>query len=236
VYFLSSGPALIWGNTVDDSFKNFVTLHSMRRSNRTYTQGATPNGWGYCGTSFNGTGSNWDGNTNPTSGYPCLDQPGRGRSDLLAGHFPNAVNTRTGSIAWPHQALEPVREWLNTFTPAPGWGGTFWAAQNHDVLAANRDYYLYTSSFTGATGNGAGPRSARPSTCTEGVAYWATDQGGDWNKANASANDGTLDVCTAANTWTNGMYTPYTYPHPLTGGAITETTAPASPTNVRIVG
>ena len=50
----------------------------MRRDSYTYREAAPPEGWGYCGRSFSGTGSNWDGNTDQQTGYPCLDQPGRG--------------------------------------------------------------------------------------------------------------------------------------------------------------
>jgi hypothetical protein len=236
-FFVSSGTGVIWGNSVTtEGYKNFVVMYSMRRNNSTYTAIAPPNGWGYCGTSFNGTGSNWDGNQDTTTGYPCLDQPGQGQGDLIVGDFPNVINAATGCTssqpcAWPRQALEPVREWLNLpFTPAPGYGGSFWSVREPEVLRANRDYYLYTGSFTGASGVGSGPRSSRPATCTAGVAYWSIDQGGNWNTINATANDGTLDVCTATNTWTNSVYTPYIYPHPLTQTQI----APATPTNLHI--
>jgi hypothetical protein len=166
-------------------------------------------------------GSNWDGNTSASTGWPCMDQPGQGQGDLLTGEFPNVTNSATGCIstqscAWPRQALEPTREWLNLpFTPAPGYGGSFFTTTFTDVLQADRDYYIYTASFTGASGIGSGARSSRPSTCTTGTAWWSTDQGGNWNTSNGGANDGTLDVCTATNTWTNASYTPYTYPHPL---------------------
>src|SRR5262249_1886986 len=129
VHFFSSGPLLIWGNTTGNAYDNFVSIHSMRKSNG-YTQTATPNGWGYCGTAFNGTGSNWDGNTEAWSGYPCLDQPGRGKGDLLSLDFPNAKNTVTNTIAWPHQALEPAYEWLNTWTGPE----QFWAVYEPSVL------------------------------------------------------------------------------------------------------
>lgn len=219
-FFLSSGPSMIWGNTVAASeYSNFITLHSMRRDNSTYSQTATPDGWGWCGTSQSGTGSNWDGNTNVTTGYPCLDQPGRGVGDLLANNFPTAQNTDTGKISWPDQALEPVYVWLS---PWAKWsGGWFVAAYEEEVLVENQDYYSDANNETGAAitfngtvGVGSGVRASRPATCTTGVVYWSTDQGGNWNTTNGSANDGTLDKCTATNTWTNGVYTPYTYPHP----------------------
>jgi hypothetical protein len=56
-------------------------------------------------------------------------------------------------------------------------------------------------SFDGTKGVGVGLLAARPSTCTTGVGYWATDES-------------ILYKATATNTWT-AYYTPYTYPHPL---------------------
>ena len=241
--WMSSGTSMVWGNTANGVYKGFIHLDAMRKSNATYNQSSTPNGWGFCGNTFNGIGSNWDGNTDWSSGYPCLDQPGRGQSDLLSGMFPNAINTRTGTISWPNQALEPVREWLNTFTAVRGWGNE---SSNHISVAAgaetrlaeNRDFFRDNPSFNGTSGVGAGPRSSRPVACTTGVAYWSTDQGGNWNTVNSTANDGTLDVCTAPNTWTNAAYTPYSYPHPLTQGQTSgggsSSGAPAPPANLRI--
>ena len=245
VFFVSSGTGVIWGNSVTTAgYKNFVSAYSMRRSNYTYTAVPPPSGWGYCGASFSGTGSNWDGNRDATTGYPCLDQPGQGQGDLLVGDFPNVTNAATGCTssqpcAWPRQALEPVREWLNLpFTPAPGYGGSFWSSRDPEVLQANRDYYLYTASFTGASGVGSGPRSSRPATCTVGTAWWSTDQG-SWGSTSSFTGQpsgvGTLDVCSATNVWTNSTYTPYTYPHPLTlSGDNPNPTVPAPPANLKV--
>jgi hypothetical protein len=207
--FLSSGTGLVWGNSAPGGYSNFISLHSMRKNNGTYPQNATPTGWGYCGTAFNGVGSNFDGNTDPSSGYPCLDQPGQGVGDLLSGSFPNAVNVTTGCAAnspcaWPRQALEPIYEWGNVWD-CPRCGGTKVSVYEPTVLAANRDYYLETPSFNGTSGTGSGLLSARPSTCTVNVGYFATDTN-------------TLYRCISTNNWT-AYYTPYTYPHPLTGSS-----------------
>lgn len=221
-HFISSGALLIWGNDAGNKYQNFLTIHSMRRNSATYGQSATPNGWGYCGTSFNGTGSGWDQNSPTSTGYACLDQPGRGMGDRLSLDFPNTKNNTTNSVAWPHQALEPIYEWLDTWTGTGG--GSFISLYDQPAFTNNVDYYFKCgptnsscSSFTGAAGTGSGLLSARPSTCTPMVAYWATDTN-------------TLYRCTAPNTWA-AYYTPFFYPHPLT----TSNPIPTAPANLRIV-
>lgn len=216
-FWLSSGTALVWGNT-STNYKNFIELHSMRRDNSTYPQTATPNGWGYCGTSFNGTGSVWDLNSNTTTGYRCLDSPGNGQSDLLTGTAPNKVDSATGTKTWPNQKLEPIYEWLNTFTSVAGGAASKIVNGNDTSMSANTDFFLYTSTFTGASGTGSGLLAARPSTCTPLVLYWATDTN-------------TAYQCATTNTWAT-FYTPYTYPHPLTAGTQSSGNPPAAPTDV----
>jgi hypothetical protein len=205
--FITSGPVLAWGNTVAPDYGAFMTLHTLRRSNQYVSNTLpTPNGYGLCGTSLTGTGSNWDQNSVTSSGYACLDQPGRGQGDRLSGAFPKIINTATGCdssqpCAWPRQALEPIYEWLNTLGPST----QRYTPYEPDVLQANRDYYAYATSFTGASGVGSGVLANRPATCTPKVAYWATDTK-------------TLYQCASANTWTI-YYRPYMYPHPLAGGS-----------------
>lgn len=235
IWFLSAGTGVTWGNTVTGSFSDFFSLISERSNNTTYSQTATPNGWGYCGTNFNGIGSVWDQNSSIATGAKCLDNPGTGQSDLLTvgGNFPNLLNTVTGSIAWPHQASEPIYEWADSYSP-----GTWVNNPHPTVIVQNADYYLWCNgssttgctSFDGTQGVGSGTLASRPSTCTAGVAYWATDQG-SWNSS-GSGGQGQLFKCTSANTWTL-FYTPYSYPHPLISGiAAASTNGPAAPTGL----
>ena len=111
---------------------------------------------------------------------------------------------------------------------------------NYDGVQENREFYNHQTSFNGTVGMGCGPLSSRPTTCTVGVAYWATSQ--DCTQvadANCGINpssplSGTLYKCTATNTWTS-YYTPYTYPHPLrtSGPTADDTTPPSAPPAVR---
>jgi hypothetical protein len=166
-------------------------------------------------------GSNWDGNTDTDTGYPALDQPGRGEGDLLSGAFPNVQNSDNGNAiysspdAWPRQAREPMYIWDMAY----GGGGNFVgfpAGTGGGVVVENRDYYLEDSSFDGTTGVGVGTRSEMDAITspTDYVAFWVTDEG-SWNA-------GTNPFYTGQGRlyWAQGgdwvlHYTPLAYPHPL---------------------
>jgi|GEM_PF-4034582 len=136
-------------------------------------------------------------------GYPCRDQPGRG---MDSGASLGAGEPWDGCFL-EDQALEPMYEWNNTWSDESDMDidAPWIPTDNRDYIVENRDYYNYDPTDTpwaGTDGVGVGTQVARPATCTAGVAYWDT-------------TNSQLDKCTATNTWTEGVYETYTYPHPL---------------------
>jgi hypothetical protein len=245
----NTGVALFWGNNISGGYSHAITISYNFRNQAggggNYHYPPPPAGWGFCGSTAGGP-TNWDGNHNAASGYPCLGQPGRGKGDLLTGSsFATLVNSTTGTVSWPHEALDPVYSWMNTsamsFGGNPLFGNTT-AGSSTPLATNNQEYYWECGSvaggatnsscpsgFTGAAGTGFGALAARPSTCAAGndpvtgteapgVAYWGTDTN-------------TLYVCTAANTWTVD-YTPFSYPHPLTAAVSGDSVN--APTNVTV--
>jgi hypothetical protein len=249
------GTGIIWGNQMPQGYYRFFTPSADRNGGDGAPETNPPGGFGYCGTtvtnpstgSANGVGSAWDGNsgTGNQSGYPCLDGIGRGQTvQALNGQsFPNRLNSVTGTVAWPHQYLEPVYLVMNNVNPASGVE----VSVRDLVTLPDRDYYSECNTgfsdstcpktaFNGAHGTGYGLLSARPSTCTAGpggtyggsptgsygVAYFATD---------ANGGNGEMYVCSSTNTWT-GIYQPYTYPHPLVTGGSVQVGTPGDPANL----
>lgn len=246
------GTQLIWGNTLAAGYYRFYEASTDRSGGDNAPEVNPPDGWGYCGTSTltpsggaNGVGANWDGNQPSSSGYPCLDNLGRGQdTQALNGQWFEPVtsngrlNTVTGTVAWPHQYLMPIYMWMNTL-----YSGATYALVTTTV-SNNLDYYYDQTaqggSFTGAAGTGFGTHAARPSTCTPGpggtyytsptgsygVGYFATDDNG---------GAGEFYVCDSTNHW-QGIYQPAGYPHPLVsggggGGGLTSTSTSLSASN-----
>lgn len=164
----------------------------------------------------------------------CLDQPGRGVGlmvkDSVAGNE-NPVLSTTGAAGPVNQALDPGYEWGDNGT----YGGAVVSSAVTSRIINNRDWYQEnknqsaqsspSSPFTGnpstGPGTGHGALANRPSSCTAGVAYWATDQG-SWNQS-ASGGQGALYICGAGGWPATPSYTPYTYPHPIISGGGTGT-------------
>jgi hypothetical protein len=209
--FFRGGSGVIFGNRQSNAF-SFGVLFTNDRSELDDPVETV----GDC----DGTHSGVDQNSGQR-GWRCRDQVGVIGDNVQWQHSPFG--------AW-NQKLAPVYVWDN-LTGASQMDVEVDTAGDADVhIQANRDFYNYTTSFNGTSGVGSGPIASRPSTCTTGVGYWATNQG-EWNSLEAGP-DGQLYKCTATNTWSL-YYTPYQYPHPWT---VSGATAPAPPTNLRIVG
>jgi hypothetical protein len=147
----------------------------------------------------------------------CIDQPGRGGAGatLLSGSTPSPTG-------WVNEPLDPIYEWGDTLVNNGSFFGSTYLTADSARVIANRDFYQSTvnqtaqtsttSPFNGTSGTGWGTTANMPTTCTTGVAYWATNEG-NWNLS-GNGGQGELYICTATNTWTMS-YEPYTYPHPL---------------------
>lgn len=227
IWFVRGGTGVIFHESADGHATDNRILIDNDRShegsiaNTTQVPGATGTQnqvptFGMCG--WNGTeqanGNSFiDGNVTGQRGWPCRDQIGRSTdASLWSSSFTNPA---------PAQSSQPAYIWRNTNPSGEVTVGL--NCENNGIpcshqstyhIVESRDYYTYRSSFNGTVGVGEGTLASRPATCTTGVAYWVTDRG-SWRTALAANASGRLDVCTATDTWTDGYYTPYTYPHPL---------------------
>jgi hypothetical protein len=198
----------------------------------TYSIVNTTQGWGSAITSSTGNtinsapeqqnagvSHNWTSGDNfqVLKAAACIDQVGRGAGGYVSG-------TNPAPVVAIGQASDPLYEWLNSHN---GTDQSAIVSNDPTHIQKSRDYYDWVGSFTGTGGVGSGTLSGRPSTCSTGAGYWATDQG-SWNQS-GSGGQGELFRCSATNTWSL-YYTPYTYPHPLTTGS---PSAPEAPTGLQ---
>lgn len=166
-----------------------------------------------------------DGNADAT-GYPCMDQIGRGAGGLISGDGPGG--SPVSPLTPINQGLEPFLMFYNHVDAVLKDGA---AGNGADVILTDRDYFNQDASCAGAScTTGIGRGTSLPTGCTpvgtnpdgnpgKGPYYWKTDAG-SWNTSvtetysDTPGEDGALYRCTATNTWTL-EYTPYIYPHPL---------------------
>jgi len=69
----------------------------------------------------------------------ALDQPGRGKGDLLQGHS-QVGNANVGGVTWPRQALDPVYSWNNKRSD----GSVVNVVGAEPTLKEGRDFYNNT--------------------------------------------------------------------------------------------
>ncbi len=160
-------------------------------------------------------------------------------SGLQSGCYGIGITSGTGA----GQCANITGGTSTTYTVSPNWttipDSTSKYAINEDWqyngLVENVNFFNdQTPNFNGTVGCGCGPLSSRPSTCTVGVGYWATNQTcTQVSSANCGVRpsapiSGTFYKCTATNTW-QSYYTPYTYPHPLRVSGPVADSPPSAP-------
>jgi hypothetical protein len=246
-----SGTGLHWANTISTGYNYDIVTQYIGRELAANNCGAganhaggcpaSPSSFGYCGTGSTGVTSSWDGNSNPTTGYPCMGETGRGQGDLVNNaNFPSAANSVSGTQSWPHEKREPWYIWNETMAGGsalianPAWNGVQMKPdRNFYAQVANTPNSSPTSPFNGTTGTGFGTLANRPTTCTAGPGgTYDTSPTGSYGVGYFATDQNTLYVCTSTNTWT-AIYQPYAYPHPLTAGGTTLSgNTPTAPTGL----
>lgn len=165
-----------------------------------------------------------DGNTSGQFGWACRDQIGESTDVSL---WPdNGSHTGYSLVSVPAQTKQPAFFFHNT---QPGGeipvtidcdsSGPDCSIQTSFHIIQNRDYYLINASpgSNQTTGVARGTFASIPTSCTNGVAYWATDRG-SWNTLLAANTSGQLYVCNPTGSTPNTYalyYTPCTYPMPV---------------------
>jgi hypothetical protein len=135
--------------------------------------------------------------------------------------YPDSANPTTSSN---HQYPNDSYYWQNRANLTGGYADVDIVQQSDNppltnVPTRDREFFVGTDSFNGTSGVGYGPLASRPTTCTVGVGYWATDQSnislaGMVGKNPTTPIAGALYKCTSRDAWT-AYFAPYTYPHPL---------------------
>jgi hypothetical protein len=168
--------------------------------------------------------------------------------DVNAGEPPVGLTGQPQHVYWSYYWLNQKNGTTfdldigNTVTYPTSGEGLLPTDLGRTIPEWNVDAWKGVSPFDGTSGVGCGTLLNRPSTCTAGVGYWATNQScsdltGMVGSSPATPISGTLYKCTSTNKWT-AYYTPYTYPHPLRSqqnGEVPAYTPPQSPTGLQIV-
>ena len=207
--FMRGGTGRFFGNyTVGPATGYQITLDNVRSAGcNDGACGSNPppatDDSGVC----NGT-SLWDGN-DLANGWPCRDQIGRGPDTGTDSSIIGKATSSSPLYLWSN--------WRSNAVITPAY--VVDSGDNRLHIQNNRDYYDYVSSFNGSSGTGCGTLASRPSSCSTGVGYWATDQSCSDLTGMVGVDptipiSGTLYQCVSTDTWIVS-YTPYTYPHPL---------------------